>query len=70
MYSSAMSQGTVLTLLSSKRRVERFQDANISEHDHYGGGSIMAWAGIMTRVRYRDEILDVYVRLYAGGNGP
>ena len=29
-----------------RRHVERFQDANISEHDPYGGGSIMVWAGI------------------------
>ena len=64
-----------------RRRGERFQDANISEHDRYGGGSIMVWAGnsrgrrtdlhivtrtMMTGVRYRDEILDVYVRPYAG----
>ena len=57
----------------------------ISEHDRYGGGSIMVWAGIsrggrtdlhivmrgmMTGVCYRDEILDVYVRPYAGTIGP
>ena len=62
-------------------RGERFQDANISEHDRYGGGSIVVWAGsnrggrtdmhivirgTTTGVRYRDEILDVYVRPYAG----
>ena len=59
-----------------RRSGERFQDANISEHDRYGGGSIMVWAGIsrggrtdlnntrgmMTRVRYRNDILDIYVR--------
>ena len=64
---------------------KRFQDANISEHDRYGGCSIMVWAGIsrggrtdlhivmrdmMTGVRYREEILDVYVRPYAGAIGP
>ena len=26
-----------------RRRGERFQDANISERDRYGGGSIMVW---------------------------
>ena len=59
---------------------ERFQDANMSEHDRYGGGSIMVWAGIsrggrtdphivikgmMTGLCYRDDMLDVYVRPYA-----
>ena len=68
-----------------RRQGERFQDANISEHDRYGGGSLMVWGGIsrdgrtdlhvlergtMTGVRYRDEILDVYVRPYAGAVGP
>ena len=67
------------------RRRERFHDTHISEHDRYGGGSIMVWGGIsrdgrtdlhviergtMTGVRYRDEILDVYVRPYAGAVGP
>ena len=65
-----------------RRCGERFQDANISERDRYGGDSIMVWTGIsrggrtdlhivmrgmMTGVRYRDEILDVYVRPYAIG---
>ena len=68
-----------------RRRGERFHDANISEHDRYGGGSIMVWAGIsrggrtylhivmrgtMTGVRCRDEILDIYVRPYSGAIGP
>ena len=68
-----------------RRRGERFQDANISEHDRYGGGSIMVWAGIgkggrtdlhivrrdkTTSVGYRDEILDVYIRPSAGAIGP
>ena len=68
-----------------RRRGERFQDANISEHDRYGGGSIMMWAGIsrggrtylcivmrgmVTGVRYMDDILDVYARRYAGTIGP
>ena len=57
-----------------RRSGERFQDANISERDRYGGGSIMVWAsisrggrtdlhivirGMITGVRYKDEILDV-----------
>ena len=68
-----------------RRRGERFLDATISEHDRYDGGSIMVWAGIsiggrtdlhivmrgmQTYVRYRDDILDVYVRPYAGAIGP
>ena len=28
-----------------RKRGGRFQDANISEHNRYGGGSIMVWAG-------------------------
>lgn len=68
-----------------RRQRERFNDAYINEHDRYGGGSIMVWGGIsrngrtdlhvmgrgtMTGVRYRDEILNVYVRPYAGAVGP
>ena len=68
-----------------RRHGERFRDANIAEHDRYGGGSIMVWAGIsrggrtdlhivmrgmMTGLRYRDEVLDIYVRQYAGAIGP
>ncbi|GFW71248.1 transposable element Tcb2 transposase [Trichonephila clavipes] len=52
--------------------------------DSYGGGGIMVWAGIslgghtdpdvfqggtLTGVRYQDEILDPYVRPYAGAIG-
>ena len=65
--------------------VERFQDANISEHDCYIGGSIVVWVGIsrggrtdrhivmrgmVARVRYRDENLDSYARSYACAIGP
>ena len=68
-----------------RRRGELFQDAFISEHDRYGGGSVMMWAAIsrggrpdlqiamratMTGVRYMDEILDIYVRPYDGAIGP
>ena len=67
-----------------RRRGERFQDANMSERDRYGGGSIVVWAGISRGGRtdphfvikgmviglcYRDDILDVYVRQYAGAIG-
>ena len=65
-------------------RGERFQDTNMSEHDRYGGGSIVVWAGIsrggrtdphivikgmMTSLCYRDDILEVYIRPYAGAIG-
>ena len=67
-----------------RRPGERFHAANIAEHDRYGGGSIMVWGGIswdgrtdlvvlnqgtLTAQRYRDEILDTQVRLYAGAAG-
>ena len=67
-----------------RRPGERFHAANIAEHDRYGGGSIMVWGGIswdgrtdlvvlnqgtLTAQRYRDEILDTQVRLYAGAVG-
>ena len=63
---------------------ERYQDACIYRRDRYGGGSVMVWAGIsmggktdlyilrqgaLNGMRYRDEILDVYVRPYAGAVG-
>ena len=60
---------------------ERFHYLNVAEHDHYGKGSVMIWAGIrvsgesdpyvvenetLTAVRYCNEILDQFVRPYAG----
>ena len=57
----------------------------IAEHDCYGRGSVMVWAGIsaqgktdlhvidkgtLTAERYVNEILDVHVRPYAGAIGP
>ena len=63
---------------------ERLQPANLVEHDRYGNGSVMVWAGIseqsktplhfidngtLTGVRYRDEILDAYVRPLAANGG-
>ena len=68
-----------------RRHGEQFQDANMSEHDPYGEGSIMVWGGISrggrtyphivikgmtTGLCYRDDILDVYVRPYACAIGP
>ena len=68
-----------------RRHGEQFQDANMSEHDPYGEGSIMVRGGISrggrtdphivikgmtTSLCYRDDILDVYVIPYAGAIGP
>ena len=66
-------------------RGERYADCNIIQHDQFGGGSVIVWAGIsldgstdlhvlangtLTAVRYQDEILRVTVRLYTGAVGP
>ncbi|KFM56938.1 Major facilitator superfamily domain-containing protein 4, partial [Stegodyphus mimosarum] len=64
----------------------RNQAQNITEHQAFRGGSIMVWAGIslryrtdlhifkrgssLTAVRYRDEVLEIVVRLYAAAVGP
>ena len=63
---------------------ERFDDLNVAEHDRYGKGSVIVWAGIsvngktdlyaiengaMTALRYCNEILDQFVRQYAGSIG-
>ena len=62
----------------------RFCIDNSDGHDKRGGPSVMVWGGIsidgvtdlyvihygaLTGVRYRDEILDVYVRPFAGAVG-
>jgi transposase len=67
-----------------RRPGDRYQDACIVQHDRYGGGSLMVWGGIsmagrtdllvlqqgsMTAQRYRDEVIDVHVRPYAGAIG-
>ena len=89
LYSSPMSEGTVLTLQIDVLKygedvVSDFKmPIKISEHDRFGGFSALAgistggrtdlhiaMRGMMTGVRYRDEILDVYVRPYAGAIGP
>ena len=63
---------------------ERFAPVCVVEHDRFGGGSVMVWAGIsaqgkadlhvidngtLTALRYVNEILDVYVSPYAGAVG-
>ena len=67
-----------------RRAGERYADCNIVEHDHYGGGSVMVWAGIclggrtdlvvvgggsITGQRYRDEVLQPIVLPFAGAVG-
>ena len=55
----------------SRRQNERYRQTTIKQHDRYGGGSVMVWAGItydirtelirldgrVTGVWYRDEVL-------------
>lgn len=68
-----------------RQKNERFRDCCVAEHDRFGGGSVLVWAGIsydgrtdlhvirngsLTGMRYRDEILDPIVRPYAGAVGP
>ena len=63
---------------------ESFAPVCVAEHDRFGGGSVMVWAGIsaqgktdlhvidngtLTALRYVNEILDVYVRPYTGAVG-
>ena len=67
-----------------RARNERFVPVCVAEHDRYDKGSVMVWAGIsmqgktdlqiiengtFTTVRYVNEILDFYVRPYAGAIG-
>lgn len=68
-----------------RERGTRNQDKSIIEHHAFRGGSVMVWAGIsmgyrtelhifkggpVTSARYRDEVLDPIVRLYAAAVGP
>ena len=68
-----------------RQRNESRRDCCVVEHDRFGGGSVLVWAGIsydgrgdldvirngaLTGVRYRDEILDPIVRPYAVACGP
>lgn len=63
----------------------RYHPSNIFERDHYGGGGLLVWGGIMlngrtdlhvfesgsvTGRRYADEILEPCVRLFRGAVGP
>ncbi|GFW93907.1 transposable element Tcb1 transposase [Trichonephila clavipes] len=63
----------------------RNQPQNITEHHAFRGGNIMVWAGIslgyridlhifkrgsVTAVRYRDDVLESIVRLYAAAVSP
>ena len=64
---------------------EHFAPVCVAEHDLFGGGSVMVWAGISAQgktnlhvidngtltmaLRYVNEILDVYVRPYADAVG-
>ena len=34
-----------------RRQWEHFADVNVREHDHFGGGSVMIWAGISVNLR-------------------
>ncbi|KFM62686.1 Transposable element Tc3 transposase, partial [Stegodyphus mimosarum] len=63
----------------------RFEPRNISERHHFKSRGVMVWAGIMmngrtdlnffdtgsvTGQRYRDEVLEPYVRLFRDAVGP
>ncbi|GFX97239.1 transposable element Tcb1 transposase [Trichonephila clavipes] len=68
-----------------RKQVTRNQPQNLTEHHAFRGGSIIVWAGIslgyhtdlyifkrgsVTAVRYRDEVLEPIVGLYAAAVGP
>ncbi|GFW98755.1 transposable element Tcb2 transposase [Trichonephila clavipes] len=63
----------------------RFESRNITERHHFLPRGVMVWTGIMmdgrtdlhffdtgsvTAQRYRDEVLELYVRLFRGAVGP
>ncbi len=67
-----------------RRASERYADSNIVEYDRYGSGSVMVWGaicldgrtdlvvidgGVLTAVRYWDEVLEPVVRPFAGALG-
>lgn len=67
-----------------RARGTRFQEANLVEHDSYGGGSVMVWGGIsiggrtdlhifarggINAQRYLNEVIIPFVRPYAGAVG-
>ena len=39
-------------------RNERFAEVFIAEHDRYGGGSVMVWAGISTHGKTDLHVID------------
>ena len=64
---------------------QKFDELNAAEHDRHGKGSVMIWPGIsvngnpdlsviengtLTSLRNCNEILDQFVRPYAGAIGP
>ncbi|GFX12222.1 transposable element Tcb2 transposase [Trichonephila clavipes] len=68
-----------------RERGTRFEPRNITERHHFPSRGVMVWADIMmadrtdlhflntgsvTAQRYRDEILEPYVRLFRGAVGP
>ncbi|GFX03463.1 transposable element Tcb2 transposase [Trichonephila clavipes] len=68
-----------------RERGTRFEPRNITEGHHFPSRGVMVWAGIMmdgrtdlhffdkgsvTAQRYRDEVLEPYVRLFRGAVGP
>ena len=67
-----------------RQKNKRFRDCCIQEHERFGGPSVLVWDGVLydgstdlyiiqncalTGVRYRDEILDAFVRPYSGAVG-
>ena len=67
-----------------RQKNKQFRDCCIQEHDRFGGPSVLVWGGVsydestdlyiiqngaFTSVRYRDEILDAFVRPNAGAVG-
>ncbi|GFX35830.1 transposable element Tcb2 transposase [Trichonephila clavipes] len=67
-----------------RERGTRFEPRNITERHHFPSRGVMVWAGIMidcrtdlhvfdagsvTAQRYRDEVLESYVRLFRGAVG-
>ncbi|GFY18958.1 transposable element Tcb2 transposase [Trichonephila clavipes] len=68
-----------------RERGTRFEPRNITERHHFPSRGVMVWASIMvdgstnlhffdmgsvTAERYRDEVLQPYVRLFRGAVGP
>ncbi|GFX66381.1 transposable element Tcb2 transposase [Trichonephila clavipes] len=69
----------------SRKPGTRYLPTNVREYDNYTGGGLRVWAGIIVDghtplyvfekssvagVRYRDEVLEPYVRLFMNACGP